>query len=104
MTTIKLPYEPPLIIDLSGGQAFADSPKCKNGASAEQQHCQTGGSPGQKCQSGATAFGGKCQSGSVASDKCQSGSSPQSNKCDAGSVASSECDSGSAAGGKCDSG
>jgi hypothetical protein len=85
---IKLPYERPLIIDLSGGQAYAASPPGP---------CKTGGSPGTTCTSGGTAYGGQCQNGSVASSgACQKGSSPASNSCKKGSFATNQCSTGNA--------
>ncbi|MDD5169160.1 MAG: hypothetical protein PHN75_10105 [Syntrophales bacterium] len=98
-TNIKIPYEPPRIIDLAAGNAQAQdlafnctsgsTPagycqsgstaqiyKCQSGSSAGSARCQAGGSPGSQCTSGSTAYGGKCQSGSVASQACWAGSVP----------------------------
>ncbi|MCE5283451.1 MAG: hypothetical protein LLG93_15275 [Deltaproteobacteria bacterium] len=101
---IKLPYEPPTIIDLSGGKAYAQttaSASCSKGNSYKptpSSQCSTGGSPAQQCVSGSTALGGNCQNGSVASAQCLTGSSAQTNECKAGSAAVSKCAPGSAAG------
>ena len=93
---IKLPYEPPMVVDLGSSEAFAAKPP--------KPGCATGGSPAEQCTSGTTALGGMCASGSVASAQCSSGSSAQSTDCKAGSMAAAVCAAGSAAGGSCRSG
>lgn len=99
-TKDKIPYEPPRLIDLSGGVAHAQETmgldcrsgsvaagqcysgsvasqnQCKAGSSAGKEQCQAGGSPGKQCMSGSTAYGGKCQAGSVATARCWAGSAP----------------------------
>lgn len=96
----KVPYEPPRLIDLTGGVAHAQETagldcrsgsvaagqcmngqvanqnQCKSGSAAQKEQCQAGGSPGKHCMSGSTAYGGKCQAGSVATAKCWAGSAP----------------------------
>lgn len=100
----KIPYEPPRIIDLVTGTAYAQQTmdtsagtncrigsvassycsngsvagagKCTNGSAAGSSHCTNGGSPGAHCMHGSTAYGGKCQAGSVASYQCFKGSAP----------------------------
>ena len=85
----KLPYEPPQILDLGGGVAYAQQGK----------QCAAGVYPQQQCQTGATASGGQCNAGSVASTTCNTGSSPSSNQCNQGGVASGgKCQDGSVAG------
>jgi hypothetical protein len=75
---IKIPYEPPTIIDLSGKFAHAVvSVVCKSGSAFQQSQCSAGGSPGQQCASGGTAYGGSCKAGSIASGACGQGQSPK---------------------------
>lgn len=74
----RIPYEPPRIVDLTGGDAHAQLllDKCQAGTGADSAKCQSGGSPGQQCKSGSTAYGASCQSGRVASQKCMTGGAP----------------------------
>ncbi len=109
MTKSKLPYEPPLIVNLSGGEAFAQDfsasgKLCKAGSLADAAQCQSGGSPQFSCSPGATASGDKCTSGSVAGAQCFSGSVAEANKCNPGAVATTQCKAGAVAGSDCRAG
>ncbi|MEA3417685.1 MAG: hypothetical protein U9R02_16330 [Thermodesulfobacteriota bacterium] len=74
-TKFKFPYEPPKILDLGGGVAYA-AQHCMPGSVSGGQ-CKAGGSPQKKCQAGSVAYGGFCTAGSVAGAKCTSGNVPQ---------------------------
>jgi len=105
MTATKLPYERPMIVNLSGSEAFAAPGKqCKAGSVAEGNVCVSGGSPGYSCQPGATATGDKCMSGSVAGKQCMDGSVAEAQKCHPGALATTDCKFGQAAVGNCKSG
>jgi len=86
----KMPYEPPVIIDLSGNTAHAQTrgnliQQCYSGSAITGINCQSGGSPSHQCCAGSTATGGECSSGSVATDKCRVGSTAaSSNECRTG--------------------
>lgn len=75
-TKFKLPYEPPKILDLGGGVAYAAA-ACRAGSVAQSVACRAGGSPQKTCQAGSVAYGGFCKAGSVAGAKCMPGSVPQ---------------------------
>lgn len=83
----RIRYEPPALLDLGSGVAYAQNPHCRNGGSpggticqagsvAAEAKCQPGSAAGAKCQGGSVAAGGKCQGGSVPSGKCSGGASP----------------------------
>jgi len=95
---IKIPYEPPMIIDLSSGVAHAVPTVCNQGATPQQNQCTAGGSPGQACLSGSMAYGGNCQNGVIASTACTQGRSPASKDCKMGFSAASTCSIGTTAG------
>ena len=80
----KEPYEPPEILDLGSGVAYAKGKKCKSGGAAGSAECQSGGSPSKRCQAGGTAYGGECKNGSVASGKCKAGNVPKAGDADSG--------------------
>lgn len=89
VTKFKLSYEPPKILDLGGGVAYAGKHcrtgsvpggQCQAGGAAASAKCQAGGSPQKKCQAGSVAYGGFCKSGSVAGKQCQAGSVPTKEK------------------------
>ena len=77
-TKFKLPYEPPKILDLGGGVAYAAA-SCKAGSTpgGKPTLCRAGGSPQTGCQAGSVAYGSSCKAGSVAGSKCKPGSVPQ---------------------------
>ncbi len=82
----KLPYEPPKILDLGGGVAYAGarhckagnvpSAQCKAGGAAAAKQCKAGGSPQKQCKAGTVAYGGFCKNGSLAGTQCRAGSIP----------------------------
>ena len=89
----KIPYEPPRVLDLGGGVAYADESKdCKSGGVAlnncsggnspasPSKDCKAGGSPGVNCSSGSMASGYKCNHGSFAGEFCKAGNVPAGQK------------------------
>ena len=88
-TRFKLPYEPPKILDLGGGVAYAAA-LCHAGSVAQTAKCQAGGSPHKKCQTA------KCQAGGSPQKECHAGSVAYGCCCMAGSVAGAKCTPGSA--------
>ena len=79
-------YEPPKLLDLGGGVAYAQgackaggSPSistCTNGTTATGASCGTGGAAGASCKPGAAAAGGSCKPGSTAAFSCKAGTNP----------------------------
>ncbi len=82
----RKPYEPPRLLDLGGGVAYAQeackkggSPgvsTCRDGASATSSLCRTGGAAGGTCGAGVAAVGGSCKSGNTATYSCKKGAAP----------------------------
>ncbi|MGA3206867.1 MAG: hypothetical protein ABSE05_03480 [Syntrophales bacterium] len=64
----KLPYEPPQILDLGAGVAYAQP------AAA----CSSGGSPGNNnCAAGSHAANAQCRNGAIPrKNQCHTGSTP----------------------------
>ena len=76
-------YEPPRLLDLGGGVAYA------------QGACKAGGSPGTStCRSGTTATGGKCKVGGAAGGQCKAGAAAAGGSCKPGSTAAFSCKAG----------
>jgi hypothetical protein len=95
----KMPYEPPVIIDLSGNTAHAQTTEdlirqCNSGSAITGINCRSGGSPASQCYAGSTATSGECKAGSVATDKCKTGTTAASSECRTGFLASSGCKTG----------
>jgi|GEM_PF-2429416 len=97
----KRPYEQPVVIDLSGNIAQAQTEyeedilrQCNSGSAITGINCRSGGSPSHQCYSGSTATGGECSRGSVATDKCKMGSTAAASRCKNGFLASSGCKKG----------
>ena len=82
----RTPYEPPRLLNLGGGVAYAQSvcevggspgiSSCRNGTTATGASCKTGGAAGGTCGSGAAAVGGSCKAGSTATYSCKAGNEP----------------------------
>ncbi len=76
----RAPYEPPRLLNLGGGVAYA------------QGACKAGGSPGTStCTNGTTATGGKCGVGGAAGGQCNAGAAAASGSCKSGSTAAFSC-------------
>jgi hypothetical protein len=82
----RTPYEPPRLLNLGGGVAYAQgacsgggSPSiatCTTGATATGAACKGGGAAGASCKVGAVAAGGSCKLGSTATFSCKAGTNP----------------------------
>lgn len=83
---LQTPYEPPRLLNLGGGVAYAQgackaggSPgtsTCTNGTTATGGKCGVGGAAGGQCKAGAAAAGGSCKPGSTATFSCKAGTNP----------------------------
>ncbi len=86
---MRIPYEPPTIIPLGGGVAYAQGKgglRCRNGGTP---------APGQQCKNGGVATGKECDAGGIASGKCENGAST-GRDCKPGGVAAKRCKTGGA--------
>ena len=83
----RKPYEPPKLLNLGGGVAYAQGVKCKpggspgggvcqTGATATSSKCRSGGSAGLQCKAGTGAAGGACKPGGAAAGGCKPGTYP----------------------------
>ncbi|MBN1832481.1 MAG: hypothetical protein JW896_10245 [Deltaproteobacteria bacterium] len=82
----RTPYEPPRLLNLGGGMAYAQaacktggSPgtsSCRDGATATSASCVDGGAAGGTCDVGVAAVGGSCKAGNTATFSCKVGAEP----------------------------
>ena len=82
----RTPYEPPRLLNLGGGVAYAQSSckeggspgiaTCNTGSSATGSQCGSGGLAGASCSVGTAASGGSCKLGSTATYSCKTGGTP----------------------------
>ena len=69
----RIPYEPPRLLSLGGGIAYAADTVCRSGGLPYLTQCTTGGTAqAGKCKSGGTASA-RCRSGGVANYQCKAG-------------------------------
>ncbi len=72
------PYEPPMIVSLGEGIAYAGGGRprrCRAGGAPLLQRCRAGGTPRNDCRTGGVAAGENCRTGSIAGDRCRTGGS-----------------------------
>jgi SynChlorMet cassette protein ScmD len=79
-------YEPPQLINLSGGQAANGHVSCATHGSQSSGNCASGGSAGQACCGGSCGTPPSCCSGTCDTASCGSGGNPQDYPCGWGST------------------
>ncbi len=84
----KIPYEPPEILSLGEGIAYAGGGRpgrCRTGGAPVLETCRAGGTPRLLCRTGGVAAGRNCRTGSIAGRQCRSGGA--AGRCRTGSTA-----------------